>query len=243
MLTGMLKRRLGSLRQFLYPAGCLLCSGCTLSSKQRYLCAGCLADLQQNKHACVRCALPMNRHSPAQMCADCLKSPPKFETAFSAFVYAQPLEWIIQQLKFNQKLYCAPLLSSLMLDYLYRQASSASAADVIIPMPLHTRRLKERGFNQSQLLLEPIAAAMGMRIDNTSCRRVRDTAHQTGKTAKQRRSNIKGAFQFDNQQCYKHVIVFDDVITTGSTVNEIARVLKHSGVEKVEVWSLARADK
>ena len=229
--------------QFMFPAGCLLCGASPSRSKNDYLCDSCLADLQNNHYACTLCALPIKELASTSLCADCLKSPPVFDRCLSAFVYAQPLEWMIQQLKFNEKLSYAPLLSSLMLRFLQDKTAEQLTADVIIPMPLHPKRLKERGFNQSLLLLEPVAFEMGLPIDTSSCQRVRDTPHQTGKTARQRKQNIKGAFQFENQKGYKHVIIFDDVITTGSSVGELGKVLKRSGVERVEVWSLARAGK
>jgi ComF family protein len=233
----------GGLWRFLFPAGCLLCAATPSRSKNDYLCDSCLADLQNNQHACSLCALPIKESASTSLCAECLKSPPVFDGCLSAFVYAQPLEWMIQQLKFNEKLSFAPLLSSLMLRHLQMTTSEQLPADVIIPMPLHPRRLKERGFNQSLLLLEPVAVEMGVPIDSSSCRRVRDTPHQTGKTARQRRQNIKGAFRFDNHKGYKHVIIFDDVITTGSSVGELSKVLRRSGVVRVDVWSLARAGK
>jgi len=237
------KEGMSALWKFLFPAGCLLCAARSSVTGNDYLCRSCLDDLQYNSHACSRCALPMHSHGPAGLCAECLKSPPVFDGCLSAFIYAQPLEWMIQQLKFNEKLSYAPLLSSLMLRYLQMVPCEKFLADAIIPMPLHPKRLKQRGFNQSLVLLEPVAAEMNIPVDSSSCIRVRDTPHQTGKTAKQRRQNIKGAFQFDNQKNYKHVIIFDDVITTGSSVSELSKVLKRSGVEEVDVWSLARAGK
>ena len=237
------KDRVNKLWRFLFPAGCLLCSASSSRSKNDYLCDNCLADLQDNHHACSLCALPITESQSTLLCADCLKSPPAFDRCLSAFVYAQPLEWMIQQLKFNEKLSYAPLLSSLMLRYLQEKSLEPLQIDAIIPMPLHPKRLKERGFNQSLLLLESIASKMGIFVDASSCRRIRNTPHQTGKTAQQRRKNIKGSFQFDNHKGYKYVIIFDDVITTGSSVSELSKVLKRSGIERVDVWSLARAGK
>jgi len=243
MRAKLAKEAVSALWGFLFPAGCLLCAAPPSAATNDYLCPGCAADLQNNSHACSICALPMNKQVPAVLCAECLKSPPVFDECLSAFVYAQPLEWMIQQLKFNEKLSYVPLLSSLMLAYLQARLPEGFSADAAIPMPLHPKRLKQRGFNQSLLLLKPVAAEMNIPIDVSSCQRVRDTPHQTGKTARQRRQNIKGAFQFDNQKNYKHVIIFDDVITTGSSVSELSKALKRSGVEKVDVWSLARAGK
>ena len=232
-----------ALWRFLFPAGCLLCAATPSKSKNDYLCNSCLGDLQENRHACSLCALPIIDSTSTPLCAECLKSPPVFDGCLSAYVYAQPLEWMIQQLKFSEKLSYAPLLSSLMLRYLRVRVPKQSPADVIIPMPLHSRRLKERGFNQSLLLIEPIAAELGIPVDSNSCQRVLDTPHQTGKTARQRKQNIKGAFRFDNQKGYKRVIIFDDVITTGSSVGELSKVLRRAGVKRIDVWSLARAGK
>jgi ComF family protein len=182
-----------------------------------------------------------------RLCADCLQQPPPFQHSLSAFVYGQPLEWMIQQFKFNAQLMYAPLFAGLWLDYLHRQSVHDDALGVLpealLPMPLHPARLRQRGFNQSLMLAASLSKALQIPLNTRHCQRIRDTAHQTGKTAQQRRRNIKGAFQFVNTARYRHLAIVDDVVTTGSSVSELARQLRRAGVQRVDVWSLARAEK
>lgn len=236
------------LLEFFYPPHCQLCGNTRELEYKGQLCRACAADIHINDHACRICAVPLptaaiTEKKLSDICMQCIMSPPVYDTSWSPFVYAQPLEWMIQQLKFNAKLNYAPLLSALMSANLPRNINQRVKPDAIIPMPLHNRRLKQRGFNQSQLLIKPIAKALKIPLDLTSCRRIRDTEHQTGKNARSRQQNIKKAFKFINKKNYQHVIIFDDVVTTGSSVSELSRELKQAGVLRVDVWSLARAEK
>ncbi|MCW8933098.1 MAG: ComF family protein [Gammaproteobacteria bacterium] len=237
---------------FFYPPYCQLCGNTRNLQFEGQLCVACAADIHINEPACRICAVPLTTagitagltaESLADICMQCIKTPPVYDTSWSPFVYAQPLEWMIQQLKFNAKLNYAALLSALMQANLPRYIYEEARPDAIIPMPLHNRRLKQRGFNQSQLLIQPIAKALQLPLDLKSCLRIRDTEHQTGKSARHRQQNIKNAFEFINRKNYQHVVIFDDVVTTGSSVSELSRELKRAGVLRVDVWSLARAEK
>ncbi len=227
---------------FFYPPRCLLCE-VALHKEQIALCEGCRSDLVPNHRACRCCGLPLQPDTSEGLCADCLQQRPPFTQLWSPFVYAQPLEWMIQQFKFNAKLSCVPVLSALMLEQMPAQWLKAHRPDALIPMPLHPARQRQRGFNQSELLARPLAQALGIRLDTQCCKRQRNTEHQTGMNAKQRRKNIQDAFHFTPNTAYRHVVIFDDVVTTGSTVSELSRLILKSGVERVDVWSLARADK
>lgn len=244
--------------EFLFPPACVLCgeslrgnhlhvTQASHSVRQR-LCAGCYGDLPFNQHACRQCAIPLpvnyaTKSPQHRVCADCLQQQPPYQHSLSAFVYAQPLEWMIQQFKFNAQLMYAPLFAGLWLDYLRKQPEQAALPEALLPMPLHPARLRQRGFNQSLLLAAALSKALQVPVIAQGCRRIRDTPHQTGKTAVQRRRNIKGAFEFVNTAGYRHLAIVDDVVTTGSSVSELARQLKRGGVQRVDVWSLARAGK
>lgn len=219
----------------LYPPSCLLCGAATRLG----LCAHCVAELPENNCACIRCALPLFA-AEQTLCGRCLKKMPAFDAAWSPFIYAQPLEWMIAQLKFNARLLQGTVLAGLMLQ---RLPLPVAKPDCIIPVPLHNRRLRQRGFNQSVELVRPLANALNLPLDINSCQRVRATSPQTAMNALQRRRNLRGAFTFINDQSYQHVILFDDVMTTGATLNELARLLKREGVQRVDVWSLARAQR
>jgi len=232
---------------FLYPARCQLCGSTDALTQSRYLCLPCTCDIRRNSQACSLCAIPL-AHSypqkiPAGLCGPCTQSAPAYDRCWSPFIYAQPLEWMIQELKFNARLNFAPLLSHLMINNLPADLIKNNKPDIIIPMPLHPRRLKQRGFNQSHLLIKPIAKYLSLLIDINSSQRIRDTEHQTGKSAKQRKLNIKNAFSFNNKPAYQHAVIFDDVITTGSSVLELTATLKRAGVKRVDIWCLARAEK
>ncbi len=230
------------LMDFFYPPHCQLCGSGVNLQYEGQLCGACAADFPVNTSACRQCAVPVGELNSGQgVCAQCLKQPPEYELCWSPFVYAQPLEWLIQQLKFNAKLSVAPLLANLMAEQLPYNIYKNNKPDVVVPMPLHPRRLKQRGFNQSYLLIKTLAKQLNLPIDLTACRRVIDTPHQTGKNARQRQQNIKNAFTFNNANGYQHVLLFDDVVTTGSSITELTKTIKRSGVERVDVWCLARA--
>ena len=193
-----------------------------------------------NHTACKRCAIPVYDAGAEPVCGECLKKSPHFDAAWSAFLYAQPLEWMIQQFKFNEKLSYAHLLADLMMPY---APVLDQRPDCIIPVPLHAKRLRQRGFNQTYELIKPVANQLDIKIDTKHCVRKKHTTAQTGLDAASRRKNVRSAFEFNNACHYEYVILFDDVMTTGSTMNELAGLIKKQGVKRVEVWSLARAEK
>lgn len=221
----------------LYPRRCVLCGqGRTL---QRDLCLACLRDLRRNLTACRHCAEPLPADQPSLVCGACQQKPPPYQTALSAFLYAQPLEWLIQQMKFHNKPVLAQLLGELLADALQEQLTDYP--EVIIPVPLHASRLHERGFNQALELSRVLSRRLAIPVDTACCQRIRATPQQSGLDAKMRRKNLRGAFEVKDNPRYQHVAIIDDVMSTGSTVNEMSRVLKRAGVERIEVWTLARA--
>lgn len=232
------------LLNLLFPSHCLLCGTANNLCSGLSLCEACSGDLQHNNHTCSLCAAPLTTTEQSltdDVCARCTQKTPVYDQLWAAFCYAQPLEWMIQQLKFSARLNFAPLLSTLMSYELPSDFYTQTPPDAIIPMPLHPRRLKQRGFNQSLLLAKPLAKQLRLPIDTESCKRTVNTEHQTGKNASQRQKNIKGAFTFENKNNYQHVVIFDDVVTTGSTVSELSKTIKRAGVNRVDVWCLARA--
>ena len=224
--------------QLLYPPRCLLCGSSGRDDMD--LCGHCYRALPFNHVSCAVCALPLpQRTSQDTVCGRCQKKAPYYDQAFSLFSYQQPVIWFIQQLKFNEKLVHARLLGDLL-------ASSGCIERIvddvcILPVPLFKKRLRQRGFNQSIELARALSKKTGWPMELQRVQRVRETSAQTGLDAKERRKNIRGAFEVVEPLPQKHVVIVDDVVTTGSTVNELSRVLKKSGVEKVTVLGLARA--
>ncbi len=225
------------LRRIAYPATCILCGA--PGQGQRDLCDGCLNDLPHNRHGCPSCALPLPPSSPpGTLCGKCLKQPPKFDRCLAALRYEPPVNHLIGGLKFRDKLGYGRLLAQLLGDHLAQRVHPLP--QLIIPVPLHPARLKQRGFDQALELARPLSRRFAIPIDATSCRRVRATAPQSELDRKDRRRNIRGAFQLAAQLPAGHVAIVDDVVTTGSTVNELAHTLRRAGVSQVEVWAIAR---
>lgn len=217
---------------------CLLCLSPT--KNKHLLCAGCEKDLPENTCRCVICSIPFSTTQANEkqlVCGKCQKNPPHFTTSSIPHIYASPLKQLITQLKFHGNLSCAPLLAQGFINSIKHRKNMP---ECIIPVPLHQQRLRERGFNQALELARIIASKLNIPLDYSLCYREKPTPFQSGLSAKQRKQNLKNAFKVTNNNSYRHVAIFDDVVTTGTTVNELAKQLKQAGVETIEVWAIAR---
>jgi ComF family protein len=242
---------LHSITQWIYPPRCLLCDaeGDSKAGIAVDLCECCYSRFPVNLSACVRCALPLPSDLASSgdlVCGRCQKKPPAFDYSLSLFRYEQPVVWLIKQLKFNERLSHARLLGEMLSEKIEQLLANQvkihnKRPDCILPVPLHKKRLRERGFNQSIELARTLAQKTGLPLELNLVERVLVTESQTGLDATQRRKNLRGAFKVVSAANYKHVVIVDDVVTTGSTVNELAKVLKRAGIKRVDVWSIARA--
>lgn len=235
-IHGMVNDWIRSVQSWLSPPTCVLCD--QGGADGRDLCHGCAGELPYVMAACRRCAIPLPQPG---VCGQCQQRPPAFDAAQALFHYREPVDQLITGLKFNGRLQHARLLGELMADaFLDRHICAEGGA--ILPVPLHPARLRERGFNQALELARPIARHLGLPLLPRLCQRQHDTAPQLGQDAAARRRNLKGAFVVSDPGAIKSVVVVDDVMTTGSTVELMAQALKRAGVERVEVWVCARAD-
>lgn len=201
------------------------------------LCAGCAGDLPvADGPACPSCALPL---STEHRCGACLRHPPAFDHTRAAFRYGFPVDGLLHAFKYGGDLTLAQTLA----QPLARSAGTLPRPDLLLPMPLHPSRLKERGFNQALEIARPIARWLDLPLAADGCRRIRDTASQAGMKWKERQRNVRGAFACDLDLTGKSVAVVDDVMTTGATLNEISRVLKAQGAATVSAWVVARTPK
>jgi len=141
-------------------------------------------------------------------------------------------------LKFHHRLNVARLLGELLADAL--ETHIDAAPEVLIPVPLHRSRLAQRGYNQALEIARIVARRLGIAIDIRHCTRIGRTAPQTGLDEQTRRRNVRGAFAARGPLPWRRIALVDDVVTTGSTVGELARVLRHAGAEHIEVWVTAR---
>lgn len=225
-------------QRLIYPHRCVLCQG---PGDNQDLCAACAAELPWNRHACPACAHPLNGEQEQALCGQCQQRRPLYTRAYASFRYAYPLDQLLQAFKFRQQLHLAPLLGRLMAADI--QAQAIELPELILPVPLHRRRLWSRGYNQALELARPLARQLGIPIDTRSLTRTRATAVQSELSARERRKNLRAAFGLGHSLRADHVAIFDDVVSTGSTVTELTRVLRRSGVRRVDVWSCARTEK
>jgi ComF family protein len=218
----------------LLPAHCLLCGA--RGQGHLSLCADCAAELPRNKVCCARCALPLA--TPAPLCGRCIKRAPAWDAAWVPFRYEWPLGQLETRFKFG-----GDLASGRTLSLLWAGAPRPDELpQAIVPVPLHRSRLRRRGYNQALELAKPLARALGIPLSRDALQRNRATTAQTDLSAIQRRRNVRGAFALRERDALPaHVAVLDDVFTTGATLGECARVLRRAGVQRVDVWALARA--
>lgn len=209
---------------------CLLCQA---ASGGQLLCADCARELPSMGSACPRCAAAGNGGTE---CGACIADPPHYDASCAAFVYAHPVDALIQALKYGGQL----ALAGWFAQALQRRIGAAGGVDLILPLPLHPARLAERGFNQSAEIAKLLSRLYGIAMDAQIARRVRNTAPQAALPWRERERNMRGAFACDADLAGLRVAVVDDVMTTGATLDEFARTLKHSGAARVENWVVAR---
>ncbi|MDH2915441.1 MAG: ComF family protein [Gallionella sp.] len=210
---------------------CVLCGA---FSRDGVCCAACDTELPRLPAThCPACALPT---LAGELCGKCLQQPPAFDHTVAAFSYSFPINQLIKALKFHERL----LLANLLADELASRIPERP--DLIVALPLHPLRLRERGFNQSQLLAARLSKQLNIPLLTDACRRVRDTPPQSKLPWKERDKNMRHAFAIspDVDIQSKHVAIVDDVMTTGASIGEMAHMLKQAGARKVSAWVVAR---
>ena len=202
------------------------------------LCVTCNSTLPYLSNTCYRCALPLPLNTPKTLCAKCLQQPPFFDQAISLFHYQESIIQLITTLKFDKDLAIAKLLGCLFSKHL--EEIDITLPDMIIPVPLHKKRVAQRGFNQALEIAKTIAKKFKIPLSQDHCIRAINTPPQIDLPANKRKQNVRNAFKIKKTINAKNIVIFDDVLTSGSTVNELSRILKKSGVEHISVWCCAR---
>jgi ComF family protein len=213
---------------WLFGGSCFLCRG----AARELLCSACDADLPRLTRAlCPRCAL----ESPGgAICGRCLSHPPAYDATHAALAYEFPADALIQALKFRGELALAPLLGALLAE------RTGARVDCVVPVPLSPERLRRRGYNQAVEIARHVRRGA---VEVALCERTRDAPPQMELPFDQRQRNVRGAFRCTRALIGAAVAVVDDVMTTGATLEEIARTLKAAGALRVENWVVARTFK
>jgi ComF family protein len=202
------------------------------------ICKDCYEDLPWNHVACCRCASPVMAQLPEGVyCAACQHDPPPYEHAISPLVYAFPIDAAIKAMKFRRKLFYAPAFGQLLSESMHGLPPNI---DALLPVPLHWRRQMMRGFNQASELCRVIQKQTGIPLV-TQVIRKRATPYQSRLVAAHRHRNLRDAFAVRGTLQAQHVLIVDDVITTGETCRQLARVLLDAGAQQVSVLAIARA--
>lgn len=213
---------------------CVLCAD---PASAHNLCAACAQSLPTAAHACSRCALPLA--APGLRCGECLLRTPAWDDAASAFAYRFPVDRLVTGTKFHGRLDMAQALAHASAARL--AGAHGLRADALVPIPLHWRRRWRRGFNQAAELAGPVAHAAGIPLCRALLRRDRATREQTQLDAWGRHDNLAGAFDASPAVAGKRIILFDDVMTTGATLEAAATTLRRAGAVHIRVWTCARA--
>ncbi len=239
-----------------FSSNCYLC-GCSTNSDENtpvadtsnhqtiespLLCQYCHQRLPLSKNCCHSCGLPMfATDGQGQLCCgECLINSPLYDRVISAFHYEAPVSDFITRLKYSSQFQLLPLLSDYLIQKIQNSYQQVNWPTLIIAMPLHPKKLKSRGFNQSRLIANKLSQRLEIPLLKNGVVRIKNTQAQSGLDSVERKKNIKNAFEV-RIPIAEHVTIVDDVVTTGMTASELTKQLLKNGAKKVDVWCIARA--
>lgn len=210
------------------------CYFCLLPTNAAW-CKQCELDFMEE---CIRCTICAKPHYAATICGKCLLDPPLFSTTTVLFNYAYPVKKIVLNFKFGKRAELSILFSEKLLVRIINKGDKLP--ETLIPVPLHKKRQAQRGYNQSLELAKNLSKKLGIPVSTGLCKRIVNTDPQSELPVKSRQKNVKDAFALNNDNIPKHIAIIDDVITTGSTINEISKLFKKAGCERIDIWAIAR---
>lgn len=240
LTSGLIRRAI----RFFLPVHCSNCSSLLADDPIPHFCSDCWSAISLMSDArCARCDHPFpspiaTTYSPNHVCRLCAERPPSYTRAWTLYPYMPPLQHAIRLFKYQGKVSLAAPLAALMIARL----PPLTSVDVIIPVPLHIQRLREREFNQSLLLADHIGRRLSIPVAYTNLIRTAPTPAQTTLSRKSRQKNLHRAFAVRHPDAIvnKRILLIDDVFTTGTTVNECAKTLRRAGSADVFALTLSR---
>ena len=213
---------------------CLICQNKTdRNSDYQSICSGCLTLLSHPTHSCQQCGIELQAEQAT--CGNCQSSPPAFSSTHYACTYQAPIDKWVMSLKFSKKI----IMSRLFAELLQPKLKYIDQSYILMPVPLHISRLRSRGYNQAYEIAKELAKLSARKLD-TSLKRNKNTAMQAQLSLKQRAKNVSKAFNVKEKLKFKNIILIDDVMTTGNTLNECTKTLLKAGAEDVKVLVFAR---
>lgn len=227
--------------ELLLPAHCLVCA---LPSNNKLICEYCEKKILTQRSYCLHCALPSNQST--DYCGQCLTKKDDYDHIHALGDYTKPLSSLIKQLKYQQQLVVGELLASLLLKSLLLRYSTQQRLkfDYLIAVPLHTKKLQQRGFNQAQIICDNLHKQLNIPMLTELILRNKETIPQEGLSIHKRESNLRAAFAYKKSAAQnlagKNIVIIDDVVTTGATINSLCKLLKSRGVNSITVFCICR---
>lgn len=239
------KQNLSTILAFVLPQQCILCSRIVskvrpFTPQHQSLCEACVYELPWHTQAqCPQCALPTPN---GDICGVCLQHPPAFDRTIALLKYAYPMDSLIQKYKYGKALHFSRMLSQLAyhhsdLSWLLKQHHPPRT---LIAMPMHENRLKTRGFNHALEIAKDLNQALKLNLVIDDCARIKDTPPQAGLDLKARTRNMRDAFAMRCNLKGEHIMLFDDVMTTGASLHALAQTAKLAGASQVTCLVIAR---
>lgn len=217
------------------PAICALCE--QYHKDEGTVCNFCRHFFTKIQKKCAKCSLPLINPTPNSLCGKCLSNKVFYDKVYVNYIYEEPLKTLIHQFKYKDGIYLKNFFINLMLK---NPEINHMHTECLIPIPIHIDKQKKRGFNQSALLAYGLAKKLKISVSHNYCQKVINTLPQAHLNLKDRIKNLKNSFTIQKPP-FKHITLIDDLITTGTTVNEIAKQFKKQGIETVNIWCIARA--
>lgn len=234
---------LNNISDIIFPPQCISCAAILQPITEKVFCSKCREKIKfLTDSLCPVCGIMFfNSPSAGHLCGNCLEKKPYFSCARAVAGYETIILNAIHQFKYSRDLSIGVLLASLMADFFFPDLEFRDYS-LIIPVPLHIKKLRKRGFNQSIILADAVGKKWQIPINFSLLKRRKFTLTQTGLDKKERERNIKGAFEVRDKEkiAGRNIILIDDVYTTGATLNECAKILIKAGAQKVAVLTLAR---
>ncbi len=229
---------LAKIRQCLLPTICCLCAHPSLED----ICVACQGLLPWLYNRCYQCGLYLESREESIRCRHCTESPPSFDRVCAAFCYEPPLPKMLARFKFSGQLAYGRVLGDILADQAEKHwCKPEGVPQAIVPVPLHAKRLAKRGFNQAYEISLLLNRRLGIPILSEVCVRQKNTLPQLSLDKFYRKKNVDQAFLLKSKVSCEHVVIVDDVVTTGNTVKALSILLKEAGVQQVDVWSVCRA--
>ena len=232
-----------NISNIIFPPQCISCANILKPSKEEIFCLTCREQIKYlTRSLCPICGMAfLNSPSESHLCGNCLENKPYFSCARAVASYETIILDTIHQFKYSRDLSIGSALASFLAAFSFPDFEFQVSA-ILVPVPLHIKKLRERGFNQSLILANALSKKKRIEVNFSLLKRHKSTLTQTGLNKKEREQNIKGAFEVSDKKIIsgKNVILIDDVYTTGATLNECAKTLMKAGAGKVAALTLAR---